>query len=56
MPGLMPRMKWKREVDGRLVLIIPASHRDLIGERPTGRLAQLAKLLGQPVGFAVDNA
>jgi len=56
MPGLMPRMKWKREVDGRLVLIIPASHRDLIGERPTGRLAQLAKLLGQPVEFAVDNA
>lgn len=55
MPGLMPRMKWERGADGKLVLLIPASHKDLIGERPVGRLAQLAKLAGQPMELAVGD-
>lgn len=55
MPGLMPNMHWRREGDGTLVLGVPASHAGLLGERPAGRLAQLSKLLGQPMQFAVEG-
>ena len=55
MPGLMPRMKWKRGADGKLLLTIPASHGDLIGERPIGRLTQLSKLVGQPMELSAGE-
>lgn len=47
MPGVMPRLRWTKEDDGGLTLVVPASHADLIGERPAGRLAQLGKLTGR---------
>ncbi len=44
MPGLMPRLKWKQRGEV-LQLVVPESHAGLMGERPEGRLSQLAKVL-----------
>lgn len=55
MPGVIPTLKWQRRADGELVLVIPAEHAALNGERPAGRLAQLAKLTGRKLGFVVEG-
>jgi exopolyphosphatase/guanosine-5'-triphosphate,3'-diphosphate pyrophosphatase len=55
MPGVMPGLRWMKRDDGTLVLLVPARHAALVGERPAGRLAQLAKLLGQPMELAVEE-
>jgi exopolyphosphatase/guanosine-5'-triphosphate,3'-diphosphate pyrophosphatase len=55
MPGVMPGLKWAKRDTGALALVIPASHAGLLGERPAGRLAQLAKLLGRPMELAVGE-
>ncbi|MBO6719363.1 MAG: exopolyphosphatase [Rhizobiaceae bacterium] len=46
MPGVMPGLKWARRDDGGLTLSVPKQHSALMGERPTGRMAQLAKVSG----------
>ncbi|WEX07478.1 exopolyphosphatase [Chelativorans sp. AA-79] len=46
MPGVIPRLKWQKRDDGALALLIPADRAALMGERPQGRMAQLAKLTG----------
>ena len=46
MPGVIPKLRWERRDNGALALVIPASHRGLDGERPAGRLAQLAAITG----------
>ena len=46
MPGIIPRLRWERRDNGALALVIPASHRGLAGERPAGRIAQLARITG----------
>jgi exopolyphosphatase / guanosine-5'-triphosphate,3'-diphosphate pyrophosphatase len=53
MPGVIPRLRWRKDDDGGLTLLIPASHGDLAGERPEGRLAQLARLTGRPLRMGV---
>ena len=55
MPGVMPLLKWEARADGSLALVIPASHADLYGERPAGRLAQLAKLTGRKLELVVEG-
>ncbi len=55
MPGVIPRLAW-RESDGGLVLVIPHDLAEMMGERPTGRMAQLSKVLGRPIGIAVADA
>jgi exopolyphosphatase/guanosine-5'-triphosphate,3'-diphosphate pyrophosphatase len=55
MPGVMPGLKWAKRENGALALVVPARHAALIGERPAGRLAQLAKLLGRPMELAVED-
>jgi exopolyphosphatase/guanosine-5'-triphosphate,3'-diphosphate pyrophosphatase len=55
MPGVMPSLKWEKRDDGMLALVVPPAHAGLIGERPAGRLAQLAKLLGRPMELAVGQ-
>jgi exopolyphosphatase/guanosine-5'-triphosphate,3'-diphosphate pyrophosphatase len=55
MPGVMPDLKWAKRENGALALVIPARHAALIGERPAGRLAQLAKLLGRPMELVVGD-
>ena len=54
MPGVMPKLRW-RERDGTLALVVPASHAGLMGERPDGRMAQLAKVLGRPMEIVVGD-
>jgi exopolyphosphatase/guanosine-5'-triphosphate,3'-diphosphate pyrophosphatase len=55
MPGLMPRLKWRTGEGGKLSLVVPASHAGLMGERPEGRMAQLAKVLGRPAELVVGD-
>ncbi len=52
MPGVMPRLKWQAR-DGVLTLVIPPELAALHGERPIGRLAQLAKISGKKLEFAI---
>lgn len=49
MPGVIPRLKWHKQEDGTLVLVLPAELAGLYGERPVGRLAQLAKIANRPL-------
>jgi len=53
MPGVIPKLKWERRGDGTLVLLVPRARAALLGERPEGRLVQLAKLAKQNLAFAV---
>ncbi|EKF20287.1 Ppx/GppA phosphatase [Nitratireductor pacificus pht-3B] len=46
MPGIIPQLKWKKREDGAIALVVPATHAALMGERPTGRMAHLAKVTG----------
>jgi exopolyphosphatase/guanosine-5'-triphosphate,3'-diphosphate pyrophosphatase len=53
MPGVIPGLKWARGTDGSLTLTVPKQHASLMGERPTGRMAQLAKVSGLDLKLAV---
>lgn len=53
MPGVMPRLKWQRRDKDTLALVIPPELAGLYGERPIGRLAQLAKVSGRKLELAV---
>lgn len=54
MPGIIPQLRWEQR-GGALALIIPAAHAGLFGERPAGRLAQLARITGKKLDLAVDT-
>lgn len=54
MPGVMPKLKWKKDGNGGLTLVIPSEFAGLYGERPIGRLAQLAKISGRKLDLAVE--
>ena len=53
MPGVIPKLRWQAQPNGGLALVIPASHAGLDGERPRGRLAQLAKVTGRSLELVV---
>lgn len=53
MPGVMPRLKWEKRDSGALALVIPASEAGLYGERPVGRMAQLARISGRKLELVV---
>ncbi len=55
MPGIIPKLRWEDRDSGAMALVIPASHAGLNGERPAGRLAQLARLTGRKLEIAVSN-
>lgn len=55
MPGLMPRLEWRKGEGGKLSLVVPASHAGLMGERPAGRMAQLARVLDRPMEIVVGD-
>lgn len=46
MPGVIPRLKWEKREDGSIALLIPRDRADLMGERPLGRMAHLARVTG----------
>lgn len=55
MPGVMPQLKWENRGNGTLALVLPASLSDLYGERPAGRLAQLARITNRRLVLAVEG-
>jgi exopolyphosphatase / guanosine-5'-triphosphate,3'-diphosphate pyrophosphatase len=55
MPGVIPRLKWQRRGDGGLALLVPRDRVDLMGERPQGRMAQLARLTGMNLVLEVGE-
>jgi exopolyphosphatase/guanosine-5'-triphosphate,3'-diphosphate pyrophosphatase len=55
MPGVIPRLRWERRGNDRLALVLPSDAAGLFGERPIGRLAQVAKITGRKLELAVDG-
>ncbi|QPC87358.1 exopolyphosphatase [Mesorhizobium sp. NBSH29] len=55
MPGIIPQLKWVRRQDGGLNLVVPAKYAALDGERPAGRIAQLAKVTGRDVALVMGE-
>jgi exopolyphosphatase/guanosine-5'-triphosphate,3'-diphosphate pyrophosphatase len=55
MPGIMPRLRWENRPNGALALVLPASLAGLYGERPAGRLAQLARITNRRLILAVED-
>jgi exopolyphosphatase/guanosine-5'-triphosphate,3'-diphosphate pyrophosphatase len=55
MPGVMPKLRWEDRGGGVLALVIPSEFGQLYGERPAGRLAQLAKVTGRKLVLAVED-
>lgn len=56
MPGVIPRLTWRRESDDALELLIPSDLSGLFGERPQWRLAQLGRLIGKTLKLSVASA
>lgn len=55
MPGVIPRLKWQRQDNGALALVLPPELAGLYGERPVGRLAQLAKIANRPLVLTIGE-
>jgi len=55
MPGVIPRLKWEARGDGTLALVLPRELAGLYGERPVGRLAQLAKIINRKLMLKVEG-
>lgn len=55
MPGIIPHLHWERRGD-TLTLLIPAAHAALVGERPIGRMAHLAKVTGLKLALDVAES
>ena len=55
MPGVIPKLRWQRRENGGLDLVIPWELRALDGERPAGRIAQLAKVSGTELRLVVEE-
>jgi exopolyphosphatase/guanosine-5'-triphosphate,3'-diphosphate pyrophosphatase len=55
MPGVMPRLRWEDRSNGALALVIPADLAGLYGERPAGRLSQLARVTSRKLILAVEG-
>lgn len=53
MPGVMPRLRWRKGENDTLVLVIPSDLAGLYGERPVGRLSQLARITGRKLELTV---
>jgi len=51
-PGILPKLKWQQN-DTEIILNVPHRYKDLIAERPLGRLKQLAKLTGRSMRFTI---
>ncbi len=54
MPGILPRLQWVPTEDDALQLLLPRDMGGLHGERPRGRLDQLARLVGRKLDLVVE--
>jgi exopolyphosphatase/guanosine-5'-triphosphate,3'-diphosphate pyrophosphatase len=55
MPGIIPQLRWEMRDGDTLALVIPAARAGLYGERPAGRMAQLARLTGRKLSLVVAD-
>ncbi|GAA4534834.1 exopolyphosphatase [Chelativorans composti] len=51
MPGIIPQLRWERRGEDARALVVPQRLEALLGERPQGRLDQLAKISGLKLSF-----
>ncbi|WP_265515499.1 exopolyphosphatase [Nitratireductor luteus] len=56
MPGIIPQLKWEKRDNGALALLVPRSHAALMGERPHGRMAHLARVTGLDLTLEVAES
>ena len=54
MPGIIPSLTW-RHSGSMLQLVVPKEHEALMGERPKGRMAQLARFMGREMELVVGD-
>ena len=55
MPGVIPRLKWERRPNDGLALVVPKEFAALAGERPAGRMAQLARVTSRKLELVVGE-
>lgn len=55
MPGVLPLLKWIKQSNGSLALVLPKALAHLAGERPAGRVAQLGKVSGKTLELVVAD-
>ncbi|MEQ1953287.1 exopolyphosphatase [Mesorhizobium sp. CN2-181] len=55
MPGVIPRLKWERRPNEALALVVPKEFAALAGERPAGRLAQLARVTSRKLDMVIGE-
>jgi exopolyphosphatase / guanosine-5'-triphosphate,3'-diphosphate pyrophosphatase len=55
LPGVIPRLRWEARDDGSIDLVLPRDLEALNGERPAGRLAQLARVTGRTLRLVVGD-
>ena len=55
MPGVIPKLRWENRANGVLALVLPAALAGLNGERPAGRLSQLARITGRKLELVVED-
>lgn len=55
MPHLVPKLKWRKGDGNKLSLVVPRSHAALMGERPRGRMNQLANVLNRPMDIILGD-
>ena len=53
MPGVLPRLRWAQDPRGGFTLVVPKDLGGLVGERPEGRLDQLAKTVERKLRMEV---
>lgn len=53
MPGVVPKLHWRKTGDSALALVVPRDHENLLGERFMGRLQQLAKTTSHTLTITV---
>ncbi|MEM1364026.1 MAG: Ppx/GppA phosphatase family protein, partial [Pseudomonadota bacterium] len=49
MPGIIDKLTWAQAEDGTMILQVPSELSHLLGERPSGRVNQLAKVSGRDI-------
>ena len=55
MPGVIPKLRWEARAGGGLALVVPKALGNLTGERPAGRLAQLARVMERKLDLVVGT-
>ncbi|MEM8541557.1 MAG: exopolyphosphatase [Pseudomonadota bacterium] len=55
MPGVVKDLHWEKIDDETMRLTLPLALKDLVGERPQGRIDQLSKVTGRKIQLAIRD-